>query len=310
MGILNDSVHPAELSWMEEYRNRKAYSHLSDEQLRLRYAALLENTVAFDQSGTAFIDRPTAPYWTKRLVWAEEEFRQRRAWDAVVSLQTRELERPRPLLAAARRLWSTIEQPAHGPYIVKFGKAAHIEQMYSKGCFRISSASSYAESQNAAIRDQELASNVVLPPRMKLTMEIDGTQQEIPNLIRPICLTRQCKNFYVFCASSTFRPRLFDDFDADACLLVRDLSRFTIRLWREMATRSRQTDGLMGPVHYEDPLHPIGAGRSVEMTKDFRYEYQSEWRMTWSAEVPLSPDAEPVTIEIGSLRESCEAYYL
>lgn len=98
--------------------------------------------MAFDDNGRAFIDRPCAPYWSKRLAWTEEEFRLRAAPELLGAIQRRELERPRPLVIAAREIWSHIEQPPLGSYIVKFGQRAHVEEMLSKGRFKISSAAS------------------------------------------------------------------------------------------------------------------------------------------------------------------------
>jgi hypothetical protein len=311
MVIVTISEQPGESPWIDEYRDRRAYSHLTQDQLCARYAALLENAIAFDDSGGAFIARPSAPYWSKRLAWTEEEFRLRAAPELLVAIQKRELKRPRPSVIAARKLWSRIEQPSLGSYIVKFGKRAHVEEMLSKGRFRISPAASYSDpSLNPAIRDDELNAQIMFPAGTRLSVQIDGEYKEIPNIIGPLCHTRHCENFYVFCAAGSFDARLFDDFEADACLLVRDLNRFALALLREFAAVASMTNIVHGSVHYEDPLHPVEENHLVEMTKHFRYEYQREWRMGWNAEEPLSLTASPIFVEIGSLADSCSAYYL
>ena len=110
MVIVAISERPGESSWVDEYRDRKAYSHLTEDQLCARYAALLENAIAFDDSGRAFIARSGAPYWSKRLAWTEEEFRLREAPELLVGIQDRELGRPRPRVMAAQKLCSEIEQ--------------------------------------------------------------------------------------------------------------------------------------------------------------------------------------------------------
>ncbi len=111
-------------------------------------------------------------------------------------------------------------------------------------------------------------------------------------------------------AAGSFDPRLFDDFEADACLLVRDLNNFGLRLLRAFAALAGMTKCAHGSVHYEDPLHPVGPHHLVEMTKHFRYEYQREWRMVWRAEEPLPKTAAPLFVEIGPLTDGCEAFYL
>lgn len=300
-----------ESSWIQGYRDRRVYSHLTMDQLCDRYTALLENAIAFDDGGRAFVDRPTAPYWSKRLAWTEEEFRLREAPELLVGIQDRELGRPRPHVMAAQKLRSEIEQFPLRSYIVKFGKRAHVEEMLSKGRFRISPAASYSDpSLNRAIRDDELNAQTMFPAGTRLSVQADGEYKEIPNIIGPLCHTRHCENFFVFCAAGTFDPRLFDDFEADACLLVRDLNRFGLLLLREFATVARMTKQVHGSVHYEDPLHPSGENHLVELTKHFRYEYQREWRMIWNSEEPLPLTATPIFVEIGSLADSCSAYYL
>jgi hypothetical protein len=309
--IVAISERPVESSWIDEYRDSRAYSHLTEDQLYSRYAALLENVIAFEDSGCAFIARPFAPYWSKRLAWTEQEFRLRAAPEQLVAIQERELKQPRPRVIAARKLWSHIEQPPLGSYIVKFGKRAHVEEMLSKGRFRISPATSYRDpSLNPAIRDDELNAQIMFPAGTRLSMQIDGEYKEVPNIIGPLCHTRHCENFYVFCAAGSFDPRLFDDFEADACLLVRDLNRFGLPLLREFSAVASMTKVVHGSVHYEDPLHPVGEIHLVEMIKHFRYEYQREWRMVWNSEEPLSLTATPIFVEIGSLADSCSAYYL
>jgi hypothetical protein len=143
----------------------------------------------------------------------------------------------------------------------------------------------------------------MFPAGTRLSVQIDGESREIPNIIGPLRHTRHCENFYVFCAAGSFDPRLFDDFQADACLLIRDLNCFGLHLLREFPA-------VAGSVHYEDPLHPVEENHLVEMAKHFLYEYQREWRMVWNSEEPLALTAAPIFVEIGSLADSCEAYYL
>src|SRR5579871_3149131 len=111
-----------ESRWRDEYRQRRAYSHLTQDQLHSRYAALLENCIAFDRSGGPFIDRRQEPYWSKRLIWTEEEFQLRDAPGLLGAIQEQKLKRPRGRLDAARELWSRLKEPPLGSYIVKFGK--------------------------------------------------------------------------------------------------------------------------------------------------------------------------------------------
>ena len=272
----------SETDWLEEYRTSRDYAHLTEEQLCGRYASLLENTIEFNDSGSAFVARSALPYWSKRLCWTEEELRLRSLTERIAELQQRELARPRPRVAAARSLWSSIEIPEFGSYILKFGQRQHVEEMLSKGRFRVAPAAWYNDpSLNPALRDNELVAQVFFPRGSRLSVKIEGEYQEIPGIVGPLCHNRHCENFYVFCAAGRFDPRLFDEFQADACLLVRDLQDFGLALIRGCASVAGMTQAAHGSVHYLDPLHPDEAVHLVEMTNDFRYEYLKEWRIAW-----------------------------
>ncbi len=287
------------------------YLHLTEEQLCERYASLLENAIEFDDSGRAFIARSDGSHWSKRLCWTEEEFRLRSLTERIIELQQLELGRPRPHVIVARKLWSNIDCPEVGSYLVKFSKSEYVREMIAKGRFRISPAVSYSDpSLNTALRDDELVAQVYAPKGTRLSLKIDEVYQQIPGIVGAIAFNSRCENFYVFCASARFDPRLFDDFETDACLLIRDIQQFGLRLIHGFGAEAHMKEVAAGSVHYLDPLHPDGAEHLVEMTKHFRYEYQSEWRIVWKADQLLSKDAVPVCVEIGSLADCCEAYYL
>ncbi len=300
-----------EKDWKEEYRSRRAYAHLTDKQLCERYVSLLENMIEFDDSGSAFIARNSVPYWSKRLCWTEEEFRVRSLMNQAVELKQRELGRPRPQLVAGRKLLSSIELPELGSYIVKFSGSRYVKDMLADGRFRISLASSYNDpSLNPALRDDELTAERFLPAGTRLSVKLEGDYQEIPGIVGPLCHTSHCEDFYVFCAAGIFDPRLFDEFQADACLIVKDLHQFGLALIRGVAAAAGMTKVVHGSVHYLDPAHPSDLDHLVDMTKHFRYEYQKEWRIAWRSEHPLPKDAGSICVEIGPLANCCEAYYL
>jgi hypothetical protein len=303
--------YPAE--WIEEYHRRRDYQHLSKEQLSSRHSALLENMIEFDQDGKPFIKRDTLPRWSKRLCWTELEFVLRGSAEVPQELQRLQLARCWPHVTAARRLWSRIEAPSFGSYIVKFSEREYVQEMLATGRFQISPAKKYRDpSLNAAIHDDELHEPIFLPAGTKLKVKLkpDEDYTEIPGIAGAIRFNRQCDNFFVFCAAGRFDPRLFDEFNADACLLVRDLRKFGLALIHGAATALGATHAVHGSVHYSDPCHREDSKHLVEITKNFRYEYQKEWRIAWRGPAPLPENAEPVFVELGSLCESCEALYL
>jgi DNA invertase Pin-like site-specific DNA recombinase len=217
----------AEAIWLQEYRDGRAYVHLTDEQLCYRYACLLENAIAFDDFGAHWIIKSDQAHWSKRISWVEEEFRFRSLAHRIEELRAVELARSRPPVKAARRVSSTIEALSPGSYIVKFAERRYVRDMLAYGRFRISPASRYCDaSLNPAIRDDELQAEIFAPAGSSLSMQVDEAYREIPGILGPLVFRRRCSDFYVFCAAGVFDPRLFDEFQADACQVVRDIQRF------------------------------------------------------------------------------------
>lgn len=300
--------------WCTEYRKHRNYGHLSNEQLSARYSSLLENSVQFDDFGRPFIARDDRLPRPKQLCWVEEEFRLRSMEWKASELEHFELGRNRPNVRAAQVLWSRVPPPAPDSYIVKFALRPYVEEMLARGRFRIAPAHSYNDSSlNSAARDDELLTEHLTPNGTRLYVKLDGEFQEIHGIVGPLHYKRRCDNYYVFCAAHRFEPRLFDDFDADACLVVRDCEEFARRLMHGVAHVAGMARCACGNVQYIDPFDQLTSSDSsqfVEMSKNFRFEYQAEWRMVWKGDQPLPMDAPPLFVELGPLADCCEAYYL
>jgi hypothetical protein len=57
-------------------------------------------------------------------------------------------------------------------------------------------------------------------------------------------------------------------------------------------------------VTYRDPFHPI-KNDDVLYSKDFKYAYQCEMRITWEHDPSLKIPLEPVFLDLGPLTEYC-----
>ena len=292
------------------YRRRRYYAHLTDDQLCERYAGLLDNALVFDRDGPPVIVR-TATRRSRALVWTQEELRLRCLGQRACALEEHELSRPRPRMLAACRLLAGITPLRRGSQIVKFGRRTHIQAMIEQGRFRISPATTYDDpSLNRAIRDDERRAELFMPNGTTMHVKIDDTYHEVPRLTAPLRYNVRCENFYVFCAATVLDARCFDDFDADAIMIVRDLQTFSSRLIPAFGEAAGVTKYRCGSVLYLDPLHAGYEIKEVEITKHVRYSYQHEWRILWAADDPIPDDAMPLTIDIGTLADCCEAHYL
>jgi len=93
---------------------------------------------------------------------------------------------------------------------------------------------------------------------------------------------------WLYCVSSSLAPRLFVDYNADACVIIRDRSRFAEMLRDASLKKLSGTRICDWTVEYVDPVLPKSFPAAVAFSKHFRYEYQSEHRFCWFPPHPIT----------------------
>ena len=172
-----------------------------------------------------------------------------------------------------------------GSFFVKFGKYCHMRDAIEKGSIRIAPASFYSDtSLNPAIKDNELQISFeihpsYLPPSFLNTMT--SKYKNFPLNKNLKIIEQSSKDYYVYCLSSTFAPRLFLDFEANSCLLIFDKDRFISLLQEEFAKTHPDWKCYKTSVRYFDPLFPKKDDLNVFRSKHFRHTYQKEYRILW-----------------------------
>lgn len=127
---------------------------------------------------------------------------------------------------------------------------------------------------------------------------------DIPGIASPIKYSRRCANYYVFCASSIFYPRAFDEFGYDSCVLIHDWERL-IGLVKVHPVPASSISA--GQIVYLDPYMPHREPPPVELAKHCRFEYQMEWRIYWTEPLPRPPLPLMARFaELGDLSSFCE----
>lgn len=192
---------------------------------------------------------------------------------------------------------------------IKFGKIEHMQPLFERGALRVQSASYYATpNHNGAIRDDELTLPLSLALSREDIIKIVLNPQDVPD--KPIeqrldATYNAGTDYWLYCVTSAVEPRLFVDFQADACVIIKDKSRFQKLLTLQSAANFPDTGHIHGQAIYVDPLRPSTAKIDVPMSKHFRYEYQREYRFVWR---PLKPMANlaHIDLEIGSLKDIAE----
>jgi hypothetical protein len=192
---------------------------------------------------------------------------------------------------------------------IKFGKPEHMEALFERGALRVQSASFYRKpSHNGAVRDDELALQVSLSLNREQVIRIVSNPQDVPSDIvtRRVDIRYESKtDYWLYCLTTTAEPRLFVDFEAQACVVIKDPARFRASLRSAVDAVVGTTVFRDGKVAYIDPLLPLSATIDVPMSKHFRYAYQHEYRLAWLPPSPRS-DLTHLDIELGSLHDYAE----
>lgn len=215
---------------------------------------------------------------------------------------------PRSTLAskAANAVKTTSLPPRD--YLFKYGKSKYLKQILNEKQIRISPASSYDDpSLNSAIRDKELELSICPSPSELKMKAYDGKTGEYKGDINPqnfVYTTRSKTNYYIYCLSLSFAPRLFLDFDADACLVIRKPSEFEEMMLSTFETKVQNWSGIGQKVVYIDTLNYSMADIDIFSSKEFRYAYQREYRFIWLPPAPVQ-NLNCIFIEVPNIEEYC-----
>jgi len=183
--------------------------------------------------------------------------------------------------------------------LFKFSKRKWLDLML-QGSIHFSPASSYRDSSlNRAIQDDELGFTYYPGkngPKLEKLPHPPGTDW---------VEMRHPSDYYVQCLSLRFAPRLFDDFEADSCLVIYDGNEFGQRLMAALKAKFPGWFVTAFGMTYLDPDDPGDQPILVPRIKHMQYIYQQEQRILCHPRVAVQK-LEPTTLEVGSLTEIAE----
>jgi hypothetical protein len=297
--------------WREKYLSHRYLAHYSVSELEKRLDDILLNLLVFSENGSPSFDLSSQMRGlVESFIHLDEEMRQNGNTLASDFLNdpSRYLNNyPNVLLAI--KAWNN-RKPEMGKYLVKFGNKKYLQKTKDTGKIRIRPASSYDDpSLNEAIRDTELTQIISLPPGTRLNKKSSSGEYEEIKGIRKISVTNSYPtDFYVYCMAKVYQHRLFEDFDADACLLIYDIEIFLDKFL--YCLKTDYSDWLLasGEISYYDPCFP-SSSLSIPFSKHFRFSYQSEFRIVFKPGRPAKKLNE-IDIEMGSLSTCCEVILL
>lgn len=293
--------------WRESYRANRYLNGKPEAHLRERFRYIVETILTLTDAGKiGFQSYPKLGAWLwARLTHTMEEFSLRGMGlppdmlDRTGLPKTTVPNRPKAVDAYGRR---KRKEPGE---VFKFGKRKRIEAMLMLGEFRFAGASIYQDpSLNAAVRDDELdftifpsAGSKNLPPELAAPPGMGWGRAKI----------KHPTDYYVLCLGRQWAPRLFDDFAAEACLIVYDGKEFGRRLIPML--KGRLPNWTVGSVScsYIDPDDPGSAPIVIPVAKHMKYAYQVEERV-----ICHTPRGEshaslpPFTVQLGSIEDIAE----
>ena len=177
--------------------------------------------------------------------------------------------------------------------IIRFGKSRHIKPFFQNGDLRMSPASMYQKTfEDKARRDNEMA--------MKIHARHSAHGAPVARE------TIRCGNYWMWCATRLPKnvkvsQRLFGDFDADSCVVIRrgnDFLHDFASICNDMIPNAKT---LCGDVRYIDPILEGVTSADLPLSKHFRFSYQNEVRMVRVPHLITDSDLDYVPIQIGTL---------
>ncbi len=197
---------------------------------------------------------------------------------------------------------------------IKFGSRQYMTALYEAGSLRIQPASYFANpSHNAAIKDDELTRGMSMTLSGDDIRKLVVNPQDLPEGVpeqRVDIEQRFYTDYYLYCLTASVKPRLFADFQAEACVIIRDRAAFTNMLRVKAAAKNLPQESLAsGPAKYIDPLLPQYVNLLVPFCKHFGYAYQREHRFCWLPATPTDRLSH-IDLEIGPLKEIADLIVL
>lgn len=246
--------------WEKYYRENRYMVGLTNDELDLRFADVLSNSITLTQQGKL---SPSSIEWTEAFTHLLQEYALRGL--GLPAEKNDVLERrfciPKPgTPALGAKIRAVFRKGIPEKFtLFKYGKREHLEPLLHDGSLRLCPGSYYSDpSLNVAITDTELElEKIVGHDRLVYRTDVD---------------------FYCFCSALIHHDRYVGDFDADSVLVVRDPHEFFVRL--ATALDEPDFDQYFQAVMYIDPLL-LGAKTHITdlaLVKHMRFAYQHEHR--------------------------------
>jgi hypothetical protein len=313
------SSKPQHVVWREYYRQNRYGRYLKQDELNWRFRDILFNILTLTAKGKIGVlaKEPVAGRWWELMTHVQEEFALRHG--PYPAGFTRDILHSAPYpdfagaLAAKAASAFASRPPYTSPVFIRHGSPQFMTDLYERGQMRVRNASYYkTPDHNGAVRDDELRLHVSLGLDRESMLKVVKDPQDMPSDYKGQRMDfrfDQQRDFWLYCLTSSLKPRLFVDFDATACVVIKDPSEFGRRLRAAGAKYFPGSESQDGQVNYVDPQLPRTPKLFVPMCKHFRYEYQREHRFIWSPP-PVTGPISFVDVTLGPLTDIADIIIL
>jgi len=307
------STMPRHEAWRLQYRSRRYCAHLSQQELNKRIRDILIAMLTLTPEAKVGLP-PIDPHgirWMERWTHVLEEMALR--FGPYPNGFTKDILHSEPFPnfvgVLASRAASALKHLPSAGVAIKFGRPEHMRALYERGALRIQAASFYRRpDHNGAVRDDELALDVSLALHRDDIVKVVVNPEDVPSgdlLQRFDVRYESATDYWLYCVTASVQPRTFVDFEAEACVVIKDPRRFLEAMQVALAPHVAGAKFRHGRINYVDPLLPQTAAVDIPMSKHFRYSYQDEYRFVW---IPPEPRSEltHIDVELGGLQEYSE----
>jgi len=289
--------------WRLQYDSDPYLHHLDAVDLNRRLRTILKNLL--------FVDRGVLPHeltseeWQELFVHVEAEY-SRRGFSLADAIKTANIAAAWPQMKRGEAVMAAYSGPPG--QLFRFSKLKFLKPLYERGELTIFPATTYSDaSLLPSQHDNELARTVLADGTKARIEHTDraGVRHELKAISSIKYQMASRTNYYVWFTTTVYDARLYDDFDADACLIIHDAEIFIDRLFRSVSVALPRWVGAEKLVRYFDPLRTF---REVlaSFEKDFDYAYQREFRFVWDPPAPdIKRDLPPLSVTLGPLNDVC-----
>lgn len=163
----------------------------------------------------------------------------------------------------------------------RFSSKKSCEKFINEGVIYFNSLSYYKnyKGENYAIKDEKEGSieNNISKNNHEITFDgytfkPEDIASETINIKNEL---REPENFFIFCLANKFNNNLYEEFEADACVEIKDIKEFSNRIKKILPDNYKLN---FDDVEYYDNEKPKTATKPLCLYKEIAYAYQNESR--------------------------------